>query len=347
MRLSKAVGIATISLAMAGCSLFGGKETEEPDLPEQQLYQEALSALEAQAYARAVEKLQRLEARYPFGRYSEQAQLELIYAYYQNYEPEAARSAANRFIRLHPNHENIDYAYYLKGLTAFEQETTFITRYLPLDENTRDPGAALASFESFATLLERYPDSPYAPDARKRMVHLKNRLAAYEVEVARYYLKRGAWVAAANRGRYVVENLQQTPATPDALAAMVEAYTNLDMPKLAASARDVLASNYPDYQYHPVGIESKTLLDAATFGLLGKSERPAPPPPGTSSNSGASQAERSTLNRLTFGLLDNDDEAPTQSEQTVQPVAIKAQPAEESATAERSVLNKLTFGLFD
>jgi len=311
MRLSKAIGIATLSIAMAGCSWFGGDEIEEPDLPEQQLYEEALSALETKAYARAVEKLQLLEARYPFGRYSEQAQLELIFAYYQNYEPEAARSAANRFIRLHPNHENIDYAYYLKGLTAFEQESTFITRYLPLDENTRDPGAALASFESFATLLDRYPDSPYAPDARKRMVHLKNRLAAYEVEVARYYLKRGAYVAAANRGRYVVENLQQTPATPDALAAMIEAYDQLRMPQLAASARDVLKANYPDYDYQPIGLEKKTLLDAATFGLFGDDNTPEPPPVGTRKSKAAedsraepAEEERSFFSKATFGLFD-------------------------------------------
>lgn len=310
MRLSKAIGIATLSIAMAGCSWFGGDDKDEPDLPEQQLYEEALEALETKAYARAVEKLQLLEARYPFGRYSEQAQLELIFAYYQNYEPEAARSAANRFIRLHPNHENIDYAYYLKGLTAFEQESTFITRYLPLDENTRDPGAALASFESFATLLERYPSSPYAPDARKRMVHLKNRLATYEVEVARYYLKRGAYVAAANRGRYVVENLQQTPALPDALAAMIEAYDNLQMPELAASSREVLHTNYPSYEYRPIGQEKKTLLDAATFGLMGDGDGEEPRPVGQSQpdeaslNARPAGEERSFFSKATFGLFD-------------------------------------------
>ncbi len=317
MRLRNAIAIATLSMATAGCSWFGGDEIEEPDLPEQQLYEEALSALEAKAYARAVEKLQLLEARYPFGRYSEQAQLELIFAYYQNYEPEAARSAADRFVRLHPNHENIDYAFYLKGLTAFEQERTFITRYLPLDENTRDPGAALTSFESFSTLLARYPDSPYAPDARKRMVHLKNRLAAYEVEVARYYLKRGAYVAAANRGRYVVENLQQTPATPDALATMIEAYDALKMPKLAATSRDVLKANYPDYRYQPVGIEKKTLIDAATLGMFGNdSNTPEPPPVGQT--------------------------RPQQTPDTKVP-----NPSAKSAAEERSVFSKVTFGLFD
>jgi len=317
MRLRNAIAIATLSMATAGCSWFGGDEIEEPDLPEQQLYEEALSALEAKAYARAVEKLQLLEARYPFGRYSEQAQLELIFAYYKNYEPEAARSAADRFVRLHPNHENIDYAFYLKGLTAFEQERTFITRYLPLDENTRDPGAALASFESFSALLARYPDSPYAPDARKRMVHLKNRLAAYEVEVARYYLKRGAYVAAANRGRYVIENLQQTPATPDALATMIEAYDALKMPKLAATSREVLNANYPDYQYQPVGIEKKTLLDAATLGMFGSdSNTPEPPPVGQS------QPPRATDNKVP-----DQSQAPEQEE--------------------RSIFSKATFGLFD
>ncbi|MBY4675532.1 outer membrane protein assembly factor BamD [Marinobacterium arenosum] len=312
MRLSKAFGIAALCLAITGCSIFGGDDNDQPDLPEQQMYEEALEALETGNYPLAVERLQLLEARYPFGRYSEQAQLELIYAYYQNHEPEAARSAADRFIRLHPNHHNIDYAYYLKGLTAFEQDRSFFTRYLPIDESSRDPGAALTSFESFSTLLERYPDSPYAPDAQKRMVHLKNRLAAYEIHVARYYIKRGAFVAAANRGRYVVENLPRTPAIPDALAVMIESYEALNMPQLAASARAVLSANYPDYQYQPIGEENKTLWDAATFNLLDdEPEAPAPSdgifkrePQSRTEPAAQPEQERSLFSKATFGIFD-------------------------------------------
>lgn len=222
MRFVKTCAALALVTLLSACSWWGGGDQPPPDIPEQQLYEEALSAMEQDNYSLAVEKLQMLEARYPFGRYSEQAQLELIYAYFRTYEPESASAAADRFIRLHPNHENIDYAYYMKGLTAFEQDRSFLTRFLPLDESQRDPGAARDSFDAFSTLVNRYPESEYAPDAQKRMQYLKNRLAAHEVHVASYYMKRQAWVAAANRGRYVVENYQETPAVPDALAIMAK-----------------------------------------------------------------------------------------------------------------------------
>lgn len=306
MRLSKAIGVATLSIAVSGCSFFGG-DKELPDIPETELYEQALDSLETANYELAVERLQLLEARYPFGRYSEQAQLELIFAYYKNNESTSARSAADRFIRLHPNHQNIDYAYYLKGLTAFEQDRSFFSKYLPIDENTRDPGAALSSFESFSTLLERYPNSPYAPDARKRMIHLKNRLAFHEVHVAHYYLQRGAFVAAANRGRYVVENLQETPAIPDALAIMIESYDALEMHELAASARDVLSSNYPDYKYRPVGEENKSLWDTATFNLFSDNSNESRPPVTTPAAKDDSDDE-SIFSKITFGVFDDDKE---------------------------------------
>lgn len=315
MRPLKVLATLVLFSLLSACSWFGGDEKVAPDVPEQELYEEALSALESQNYDLAVEKLQLLEARYPFGRYSEQAQLELIYAYFRNYEPASASAAADRFIRLHPNHDNIDYAYYLKGLTAFEQDRSFIAQYLPIDVSQRDPGAALDSFESFSTLLTRYPDSEYAPDAQKRMQFLKNRLAAYEIHVAAYYMKRQAWVAAANRGRYVVENLQETPAVPDALAIMAEAYTELGMDELAKNSLDVLALNFPDYKIRPFKQRSATLLQTATFGLLG-GEPPAEParPIPLADRQRADAAEegkqekRSWFSRMTFGVFDDEDE---------------------------------------
>jgi outer membrane protein assembly factor BamD len=307
MRLVKIVGIVTICGLASACSWFGG-DKELPDIPEQQLYDESIAALDVQNYQLAVDKLQLLEARYPFGRFSEQAQLELIYAYHKNYEPEAASAAADRFIRLHPNHENIDYAYYLKGLTAFEQDRTFFERYLPIDISQRDPGAATSSFESFSILLNRYPDSQYAPDARKRMVFLKNRLATYEVNVARFYMKRGAFVAAANRGRYVVENLKETTAIPDALAVMYQAYTELGMTELAKNAQDVLLLNYPDYNLQTYSKENKSLLETASFGLFGSSDEVAPParPNGPTSKAkpAAEAEEKSLFHKATFGIFD-------------------------------------------
>lgn len=318
MRPLKVLSTLVLFSLLSACSWFGGDKVA-PDVPEQQLYDEALSALEADNFGLAIEKLQLLEARYPFGRYSEQAQLELIYAYFRNYEPESARAAADRFIRLHPNHDNIDYAYYLKGLTAFEQDRSFFEKYLPIDVSQRDPGAALESFESFSILLNRYPQSEYAPDAQKRMQYLKNRLATYEIHVASYYMRRQAWVAAANRGRYVVENLQETPAVPDALAIMAEAYTELGMHDLANNALEVLRLNYPDYQIRPFKQETATLLQAASFGLLGGEEpaEPARPIPAAdrlraeADERAAKEKEsgkRSLFSRMTFGIFDDDEE---------------------------------------
>ncbi|MAY42811.1 MULTISPECIES: outer membrane protein assembly factor BamD [unclassified Neptuniibacter] len=305
MRTTKILIIALFCFMTAACSWFEDIQTA-PDIPEQDLYQEAMSAMDNENFDIAIEKLQLLEARYPFGRFSEQAQLELIYAYFSSYEPEAARAAADRFIRLHPNHDNIDYAYYLKGLTAFEQDISWITQYLPIDETQRDPGAALDSFESFATLVSRYPESQYAPDSQKRMVYLKNRLAAYEVHVARYYIQREAFVAAANRGRYVIENMQETPAVPDALAVMIEAYTHLGQQDLAADTQSVLAKNFPSYQYSPIFKGEKTLLDAATFDLFSDTkEAPIASPVRMSQE--APKPERSIFSTVTFGVFDDDE----------------------------------------
>ncbi|WP_299179853.1 outer membrane protein assembly factor BamD [uncultured Neptuniibacter sp.] len=305
MRITKTLVIALFCIMTAACSWFEDVE-KYPDVPEQQLFDEAMTAMDESNYDLAIEKLQLLEARYPFGRFSEQAQLELIYAYFNNYEPEAARASADRFIRLHPNHDNIDYAYYLKGLTAFEQDISWITQYLPIDETQRDPGAALDSFESFATLVNRYPESQYAPDAQKRMVYLKNRLAAYEVHVGRYYIQREAFMAAANRGRYVIENMQETPAVPDALAVMVEAYTHLGQQDLAADAQSVLQANYPDYQYTPIFKGEKTLFDAATFDLFSDNKEPPVTTP-VRMGSSAPAPERSLFSRITFGAFDDDE----------------------------------------
>ncbi|UTW05634.1 outer membrane protein assembly factor BamD (plasmid) [Amphritea atlantica] len=308
MRLAKLLAIVSITLIASGCSWFGGgDEKEAPDVPEQQLYQEALDRLESANYVAAIEKLQLLEARYPFGRFSDQAQLELIYAYHKNYEPEAARATADRFIRLNPNHENLDYALYLKGLTAFEKDRTFFEKYLPIDETQRDPGSALESFQSFQQLVSRFPNSEYAPDAQKRMTYLKNRLATHEMHVARYYVKREAWVAAANRGRYVVENYQQTPAVPDALSVMVLAYNELGMTDLAADSQAVLDANFPDYQSNIQLAKKESLLSTATFGLLGSNETPAPVQ--QTSAKPKAQQERSWFSRLTFGIFDSEEES--------------------------------------
>ncbi len=292
---------------------------------EQAFYEAAQTQLNTSQWDMAIKNLQGLEENFPFGAYAEQAQLELIFAYYRNAEPEAATAAADRFIRLHPQHRNVDYAYYMKGLASFTEGKGLFERFIPTDLTSRDPGSARESFAHFSQLLARYPDSPYAADARKRMVYLRNLLARLEIHVANYYLKRGAHLGAVNRGRFVLENFQKTPAVPDALAVMVQGYQELEMPELANSSLEVLRANYPEhpalndngefnFQYNS-GIKNDSWVSKATFGLFDKQE-----PPGFDSRrvynpefrednesleEAAKQADSgSWLKWLTFGLID-------------------------------------------
>lgn len=271
--------ILLYTLVAAGCASNGDDRLDSIEETERQFYESSQRSLRSSNYQDAIAKLQRLEARFPFGRYAEQAQLELIYAYYNSLQPESARSAADRFIRLHPQHPNVDYAYYLRGMASFDEDRNLLDRFLPLDPSKRDPGAARESFEYFSELLNRFPDSKYSPDARSRMVYLRNLLAASEINVAKYYIYRGAYIAAANRGRYVFEKFQQTPSVADALAIMVEAYLNLDLFELAEESLQVLVTNYPDhptldesgnFQINKSGLDSeKSWLNIITFGLFG------------------------------------------------------------------------------
>ncbi|MEH6625114.1 MAG: outer membrane protein assembly factor BamD [Motiliproteus sp.] len=314
MRIFKALLLATLIGLTSACSLFGLDDEKFFDIPETELFEEAMSAFETSEWGVAIDKLEMLESRYPFGRYSEQAQLELIYAYYRSSKAPEAIASADRFIRLHPQHDNIDYAYYLRGLTNYEADKSLTTRFLPTDPSERDPGAARDAFGDFSTLLNRYPTSQYAPDARGRMLSLKNQLSAYEIHVARYYIRRGAYIAAANRGRYVVENYQETPSVPDALAVMVLAYTELELHDQASHAQQVLNSNFPNYG-KTLDVDennNRSMLNTATFGLFGeegqqnkattqpKKTKKKPKP---SANNKAEE-ERSWFSRGTFGIFD-------------------------------------------
>ncbi len=324
MRARLIVILASLLLVLAACS--SQEEIEGPKYTtEKEFYDAAQRQLNGQRWELAIENLQALEANFPFGTYAEQAQLELIYAYYRNYEHEAASAAADRFVRLHPQHRNVDYAYYMKGLSSFTEGSGMFERFLPTDLTSRDPGAARQSFAHFSQLLAQFPNSEYAADARKRMIYLRNLLARYEVHVANYYLKRGAYVAAANRGRYIIESFQQTPAVPDALAVMVQSYHLIGLEDLAEQALATLQLNYPrhpaladngefDYQYSSQ-LDERSLLSYATFGLFDKKDPPGfdsreiyNPEHKNASNdvqqeSGAPQrtTERSWLNVLTFG----------------------------------------------
>lgn len=229
-------------IVLTACSSKETKYTTEADL-----YEAAERQLRTSQWEAAIKNLQTLEESFPFGTYAEQAQLELIYAHYRTNEPDAAIATANRFIRLHPQHRNVDYAYYMLGMSSFIKDRGMMQSIMPVDVAKRDPGAARESLANFTQLLNRFPDSQYAVDGKRRMLYLRNLLARYEIHVANYYFKRGAYVAALARGRYVLENFPQTPAIPDALAVMVQGYRLLDMPVQATEMLDILKLNYPNY----------------------------------------------------------------------------------------------------
>jgi len=283
-----------VLLVLSGCSWLGigdddtektEKKSKTEGYSEKDFYEAIQRNLNAGDWVTAIENLQALETQFPFGNYAEQSQLELIFAQYQSADYDAAIVSADRFIRLHPRHPNVDYAYYMKGLSAFVQSRGFFDNFLPTDPTYRDPGAARDSFATFSQLVASYPASSYAADARKRMIYLRNLLAYHEIHAANYYFKRGAYLAAANRGRYVVENFQMTPAVPDALAIMAQAYHMLNYDDLAQNSVKVLATNYPGYPYlddngefmyqKDLAINEKSWLGKLSLGLYKPVEPPA------------------------------------------------------------------------
>lgn len=214
-----------------------------------ELYTEAKRYMEAQNWGRAIYAYQGLSTRFPFGRYTEQAQLELAYVYHKGGQPEAALSTADRFIRTYPSHPNVDYAYYIRGLTNYEQRVGFMERMMPSRVRDRDQTAARESFRDFDELVRRFPNSRYAPDARQRMVFLRNNLSFYELDVARYYMRRKAYVAAANRARFAIETYPGSPELGNALEILHVSYTEMGLPELAEDTMKVLVLNYPDHPY--------------------------------------------------------------------------------------------------
>lgn len=234
---------------VAGCGTFGETADETKDWSVSKLYAEARSELMGANYAAAIKLYEKLEARFPYGRYAQQAQLEVAYAHYKEREPALSIAAADRFIKLHPNHPNVDYAYYLKGLANFNDDQGWIFVISRQDMTERDPKAAKDAFEAFKDLVQRYPQSKYAQDAHARMAYLVNALASHEVHVARYYLKRGAFVAAANRAQSSLLTYPQAPANEEALLIMVQAYDAMGLTELRNDAERVMKKNFPDSRY--------------------------------------------------------------------------------------------------
>lgn len=231
---------------LSGCGLLPEQIDETKSWSASKLYYTAKEALNEGDYQKAVLYYEKLEARYPYGAYAQQAQLEVAYAYYRDNEPLSAVAACERFIKLHPQHPNVDYAYYLKGLANFVEDQSFLARLSDQDMSERDPKAAREAFEGFKELARRFPESKYTPDAVARMKYLVNALAAHEVHVGRYYYKRGAYVAAANRGKYVLEHYQQSPALEEALVIMARSYERMGLNDLHGDTLRVIRKNFPD-----------------------------------------------------------------------------------------------------
>jgi len=234
------LAIAAFVLALAGCS----NKTREAIGNADKLYELAKKAADNGNYRDAITYYEQLEARFPFSNPARQAQLDLMYAYYKNREPESAIDQADQFIRENPAHPRVDYAYYIKGLVQFERNPNFLERWFNADLTQRPPIDARKSFQAFQTLIQRFPNSEYVDDSRQRMIFLRNRLANYEVYVADYYLDRGAYVGAINRAKFAIENYDGAPQIRRALQIMSESYRKLGMTDLAADSDRVLRENY-------------------------------------------------------------------------------------------------------
>jgi outer membrane protein assembly factor BamD len=238
-----------LALLAAACGLLPEEKDETAGWNAQKIYSEAKTSMSEGGYDRAIKLFEKLEARYPYGRYAQQAQLDVAYAYYKTQEPESAIAACDRFIKLHPNHPNVDYAYYLKGLVNFNEDLGLLGNLANQDLSERDPKGARESFDTFKELVTRFPESRYADDARQRMRYLINALAAHEVHVSRYYYRRGAYLAAANRAQAAIKNYPQAPAVEEALYLLVKSYEALGMTDLQQDADRVMQANYPQSVY--------------------------------------------------------------------------------------------------
>ena len=257
--------IVSISLLFGACSDTPDETNDEySDWTAEQFYKEARQNLNEKHFDKATKLYEKLEARYPFGKYATQAQMDVAYAYYKNDEPDSAIAAADRFIKLNPAHPSVDYAYYIKGLVNYNRGFGFVDRFIPTDSSQRDPGSTLDSFKDFEELLRRFPNSRYAEDSRKRIVALRNNLAMHEIHVADFYMRREAYLAAARRCGEVVKKYQRTQAVPVALEIMEQAYRKLGMTQLADDAKRVYELNYAngapgqaakDVNYDPTAIE--------------------------------------------------------------------------------------------
>ena len=237
--------LVTVLIAVLGTGCRSHRGEDDTKSGPEVIYQRAQKSMKSGDYGNAIKALEGLQSRFPFSEPARQAQLDLIYVYYRSRMTDPAVDAADTFIRENPTNLRVDYAYYMKGLVYFERQANFMERTFKVDLSARPPMNTRKSFEAFAALISKYPHSPYVGDSRQRMVYLRNRLAGYELHVARYYMRRGAYVGAINRAKYCIENYDGAPAVQPSMQVLIEAYRALHMDELAANAERVYAANYP------------------------------------------------------------------------------------------------------
>lgn len=246
----KGIALSVTLGLMLGCSSSNEEQQEiAVNAGAQQLYETAKRSMEAGNFSAAAQTLSALDSRFPFGPLSNQVQLDLIYTYYKSGRADEALATIDRFVRLNPNHSDVDYALYMRGLTNMESDTNLFQDMLNIDRTDRDPTTSREAFNDFRRLIEQFPASKYAADARQRMVYIKNRLASYEIAIARFYLRREAYVAAANRGRYVIEYFPDSDQVQAALEIMVTSYDLLGLKELKDNAIKTLKANFPDSEF--------------------------------------------------------------------------------------------------
>ena len=250
--LTMAIGLGLCLCLLTGCA------TDKADLKKQaqydkytdaELYQKALRQVKKGHHSIAIESLEALDARYPFGDYADKALLLALYTHYQADDYASAAATAERFIRVHPRHANVDYAYYMKGLISSHEFLGFGDRYFPMERHERDQASAKKSFHEFLMLTQKHPNSIYSPNAKKRMVYLRNMIAKSELDTAKFYLKKGAYVAAINRGNYVLDHFEQTPSIEESLSIIIRSYQALGVTDLAQDYLLILQHNFPQSKY--------------------------------------------------------------------------------------------------
>ena len=315
--LALSLGVAS---AFVGCSSNPSKKDvvdKGPQSSEQVYFEKAQKSLERNQYTDAVKSLEALDTYYPTGQYTQQAQLELLYAKFKQKDYEGTIALAERFIRLNPQHPNVDYAYYVRGVANMEMNYDSLIRYTSLQQSHRDVSYIKVAYQNFVDLIRRFPSSKYSVDAAQRMKYIGQELAESEMNAARFNIQRKAWLAAAERAQWVIEHYPQTPQTPEALATLAYSYQKLGDTATSQQYVDILKLNYPNLVKSNGEVNLRAArkdgswVNRATLGLLGRQSKNVD---SKNIDANTETEKRSLTNRLSFGLLDKPEtSAPVES----------------------------------